>query len=462
MPAAIQDERVRYLNDKSVGPGANVFYWMQASQRTTYNHALEYAASRANELGLPLVVCFGLMDDYPEANERHYAFMLEGLRDVEEGLKERGVKFVVKHGQPKDVAVHYAADAALLVCDRGYLRHQKAWREHVAAHAPCPVVQVESDVVVPVDEVSDKRESGARTIRPRLRRQLDKYLRPLPEVKLEHPSLHLNVVGDIDVSDPAETLRELKLDRSVGKVSAFVGGTRAAYKRFDTFLEEKLSGYQDGRNEPAAGQTSTMSAYLHFGQISPLELALKVREREDIPQADREAYLEELIVRRELSMNFAQFEPLYDHYDIVPEWARKTLADHRADKRYHLFTKEQLEAASTHDPYWNAAQQEMNLTGFMHNRMRMYWGKKILEWTPSPEEAFEATLYLNNKFFLCGRNPNAYANVAWVFGLHDRPWAERPVFGKVRYMTAGGLERKFDIQAYVAKVVGMAGDARLA
>lgn len=215
-PAAVQDERVRPLNDKRIQSGAHVLYWMQASQRVAYNHALEYAAARANALGLPLVVCFGLMDDYPEANERHYAFMLEGLRDVEQSLEERGVKFVVKHGQPKDVAVHYAADAALLVCDRGYLRHQKAWREHVAAHAPCLVVQVESDVVVPVDEVSDKRESGARTIRPRLRRQLDKYLRPLPEVKLEHPSSHLNVVGNIDVGDLAETLRGLKLDRSVG------------------------------------------------------------------------------------------------------------------------------------------------------------------------------------------------------------------------------------------------------
>jgi len=453
--AAVQEERIRVLNDRSVEPGSYVLYWMQASQRVAYNHALEYAALRANELGLPLVVCFGLMDDYPEANERHYAFMLEGLQGVAEDLKRRGVKFIVKHGQPKDVAVHYAADAALLVCDRGYLRHQKAWREHVAAHAPCSVVQVESDVVVPVDEVSDKREVGARTIRPKLRRQLDKYLRPLPEVRLERPSLHLDVAGNLDVGDPYATLKELKLDRSLSKSPIFTGGAHAARGRFDAFLEGKLSGYGEGRNEPAAGQTSTMSAYLHFGQVSPLELALKVRQCEDIPQADREAYLEELIVRRELSMNFAEFEPHYDRYDSLPEWAKKTLADHRADKRHHLYSKEQLEAATTHDPYWNAAQQEMSLTGFMHNRMRMYWGKKILEWTASPEEAFEVTLYLNNKFFLCGRNPNAYANVAWVFGLHDRPWAERPVFGKVRYMTAGGLERKFDIKAYVTKVASI-------
>ena len=450
----IQPSRVQVLNDAPAdSQGRYVLYWMQQSQRAQYNPALEYAAGEANRLKLPLVVGFGLMDDYPEANERHYAFLLEGLRDVGAALRQRGVKFLVRRGAPADVAVELARDAALVVCDRGYLRHQRRWRDDVADRTPRRVVQVEGDVVVPVEAASDKQESGARTLRPKLRKLWDEYLKPLRTVNVEHPSLRLRVSGDVDVSDPDAALAQLKVDRGVRRSPHFRGGSVAAGRLLSEFIAGKLDGYATRRNEPAAGATSTLAAYLHFGQISPLEIALRIRASRRGSEEDRSAYLEELLVRRELAANFVHFCPDYDAWEAVPAWARRTLEEHRSDKRYHLYAAQQLEAAATHDRYWNAAQREMVLTGFMHNYMRMYWGKKVLEWTESPRKAYEITLYLNNKYFLCGRDPNAYANVAWVFGLHDRPWGpRRPVFGTVRYMNDKGLERKFDIEAYVRKV----------
>jgi deoxyribodipyrimidine photo-lyase len=421
---------------------------MQQSQRTRFNHALEFAIEQANALNRPLVVGFGLMDDYPEANERHYAFMLQGLRDVERALRERRIQFVIRRGSPPRVALHLASEAAIVVCDRGYLRHQKRWRDQVADRARCRVVQVESDVVVPVEVASDKHEFAARTIRPKIHRHWKKYVVNLPAGRVRHSSLDLGLSSEIDLSDVSAALAQLKLDRSVKPTDRLGGGAGAARRLLKRFIRHRLAGYEESRNDPSAEATSMMSAYLHFGQISPIEIALEVLKSRAPSQA-RDALLEELIVRRELAVNFVNFHPKYDTYDCLPEWAKKTLVAHRTDKRPYRYTRGQLEAAQTHDRYWNAAQLEMTRTGYMHNYMRMYWGKKILEWTRAPDEAFAVTLYLNNKYFLDGRDPNSYANVAWIFGLHDRPWSRRPIFGTVRYMNAAGLERKFDMDAYV-------------
>jgi deoxyribodipyrimidine photo-lyase len=446
----IDPSRLRALNDRPPREGGKyVLYWMQASQRTRFNHALEHAIERGNELGLPIAVGFGLTDDYPEANARHYAFMLQGLRDVAGGLAKRGIPFVVRHGSPADVAIELSRDAAVIVCDRGYLRHQKQWRDDVADGARCEVVEVESDVVVPVEVASDKHEFAARTLRPRIHRHLAAYLRPVKPIRLKAASNRLRLRGDIDVSDPAKALAKLKLDRSVAPSARFTGGEVAAGVLLKEFTASKLAGYATKRNEPALQHTSTLSAYLHFGQISPLEIALAV-SKSSAPKGDRDAYLEELIVRRELSINFAHFNPRYDDYAGLPEWSRKTLAEYRRDKRPRIYSRQHLERAQTDDRYWNAAQLEMVRTGFMHNYMRMYWGKRFLEWTRTPQQAYEYCIHLNNKYFLCGRDPNAWANVAWIFGLHDRPWGPaRPIFGLVRYMNAAGLERKFDMDAYV-------------
>lgn len=449
--AMIDERRIQILNERPADPaGAYVLYWMQQSQRTRYNHALEAAIGKANQLEKPVVVCFGLMDDYPEANERHYAFLLEGLRDVEVALRDRGIRFIAKHGVPPDAALHYARDACVVVCDRGYLRHQKRWRDAVADGAGVRVVQVESDVVVPVEVASDKHEFAARTIRPKIHRQWEAGLKPLRATIPKRSSLALEIKGDIDVSDPAAALRKLKLDRGVTPSPLYRGGEVEAHRRLDAFIAHRLKGYAEGRNEPVADHSSHMSMHLHFGQISPVELAQRARNAGQ--GADTDSYLEELVVRRELSMNFVHHHPHYDTYECLPDWAKKTLSEHRNDHRPRRYTLEELEAARTGDPYWNAAQMEMRLTGFMQNYMRMYWGKCIIGWTESPEQAYQWAMYLNNKYELDGRDANSYANIAWLFGLHDRPWARRPVFGTVRYMNASGLERKFDIRAYVEKV----------
>jgi deoxyribodipyrimidine photo-lyase len=456
-PSAIHPARIAVLHDippRPAPPARYVLYWMQASQRASHNPALEFAIEQANALRLPLLVCFGLMDDYPEANERHYAFLLQGLRDVESDLEDRGIRFLVKHGPAPAAAIHFANNAAILICDRGYTRHQKQWRDQVAAAVDCRLVQIEGDVILPVETASDHREFAARTIRPKIHRLWKEFLKPLPATKLTHPSISLKDRGDIDVSDPVQAIKKLKLDRSVKESKFFEGGAHAGRKRMKAFIRDHLTGYATGRREPAAARTSTLGAYLHFGNLSSLEIALAVADA-DAPQPDRDAYLEELIVRRELAVNYVHYCSDYDRYTGLPDWARKTLAQHRNDKREHLYTLPQLEAAQTADPYWNAAQNEMTKTGFMQNSMRMYWGKKILEWTSSPEKAFEIALMLNNKYFLCGRDPNAFANVAWLFGLHDRPWARRKIFGTIRYMNAAGLARKFDIDAYVQKIANL-------
>lgn len=421
-----------------------MLYWMQQSQRAEGNHALEYAIEQGNERGWAVVVGFGLTVDYPEANLRHYAFMLQGLRETARALRARGVSFVLRLGSPEEVALELGREAGLVVCDRGYLLHQRRWRERVADAARVRVVEVESDVVVPVEEVSDKAEYAARTIRPKIQRLLEKYLVACPRGRVKARPIEL-------AGEDLEGIEErLKVDRSVGVSKEVVGGSSQANRRLKAFVATKLKGYATGRNEPAAGIVSHMSPYLHFGQISALQIALAVREA-NAPAVDREAFLEELIVRRELGCNFVQFTPGYWKYEAVPAWARRTLKEHVKDRRPAIYSREQLEAAETDDPYWNAAMREMLRTGYMHNYMRMYWGKRVIGWKRDPEEAFEDLLYLNNRYFIDGRDPNAWMNVAWCFGLHDRPWRRRPIYGTVRYMNAAGLERKFDMAAYVAQ-----------
>lgn len=447
----IHPERVQALNDMPNVRGRYVLYWMQQSQRAACNHALQYAVRRADELGLPVVVGFGITQRYPEANERHYAFMLEGLRETGKALAERGIQLVVRKQPPVDAALELASDAAEVIVDRGYLRFQKEWRRRVADRAGRRVVRVESDVVVPVETASGKQEYAARTIRPRIHEQLDRFLVPLEETNPARDSLDVEFDGE-DLADIRSLLDELRLNRDAPPVSHFRGGTAEAERLLAEFIDSKLDRYADGRNEPAADCVSHMSPYLHFGQISPLRVALAVDDARDKGADNVEAYLEELIVRRELSMNYCHYCTDYDAPDGLPEWARQTLAEHADDRRKHTYTMDELERGKTHDPWWNAAQREMVLRGKMHNYMRMYWGKKILEWVPDPRGAFRVALTLNNRYELDGRDGNSFTGVAWCFGKHDRAWSERPVFGKVRYMSAAGLERKFDMEAYVRRV----------
>ena len=448
----IQPSRIQVLNDLNPAKGDFVLYWMQQSQRAEYNHALEYAIEQANTLGLGVVVVFGLTDDYPEANLRHYTFMLEGLQETQAVLAKRGITMVVQKGDPADVALAAGQKASLIVCDRGYLRHQRQWRRKVAQNARCHVVQIESDVVVPVEVASDKAEYAARTIRSKIHRHLNDYLVEFKPAKLKKSFRDTRISG-LDLTDIAAVTGKIPIDKNILPVTdLFAGGTAAAKKKFKEFLRHRFAHYVQNRNQPQTDDVSHMSKYLHFGQISPLYLALQALKTEKRFSKAREAFIEELIVRRELAINFVYYTPDYDSYACLPGWAKKTLAEHKNDRREYLYSRGELENCRTHDEYWNAAMREMKSTGFMHNYMRMYWGKKILEWSQTPEQAFKAALAINNKYFLDGRDANSYAGVAWIFGMHDRAWFERPIFGKIRYMAASGLERKCDIQAYVAKV----------
>jgi deoxyribodipyrimidine photo-lyase len=451
----IATERVCRLNSlPEDSEQSYVLYWMQGSQRAQDNAALEYAAHRANELRLPLVTVFGLFEKFPEANARSFLFLLEGLADIEASLRKRRVLFHVERGRPDEIALKYAKRAALVVCDRAYLRPQKEWRRKLASEVGVSCIEVEGDVIVPVRYASDKREFAARTIRPKIQRGLAKFLKPVPCFELEKSALKINLPNCFEVEDPQSALRKLSVDTTVPTVSQFFkGGTTEAKKRFSTFLSERLGRYVENRSKPETDDVSRMSVYLHYGQISPNYLALEVSKYRDKHPEAVDAYLEELAVRRELGINFVEYEPHYDAVEkYLPEWCLKTLKTHIKDKREHTYSIRELEQAETHDPYWNSAMREAIATGFMHNYLRMYWGKKILEWSTRPSVAYDSMIKIMNRWFLDGRDPLSYSNVGWIFGLHDRPWGERPIYGTVRCMMASGLERKCDMEAYEKKV----------
>jgi deoxyribodipyrimidine photo-lyase len=323
------------------------------------------------------------------------------------------------------------------------------------------VEQVEGDVVVPVETVTDKAEYAARTIRPKIHEHLETFLSLPASPTVQHSADELDVEPGLPLDDVASVTQRLDLDRRVPPVSGlYEGGRSVAVRCLDSFLDDAFAGYDDKRNQPETSAVSHMSKYLHFGHISPVWLAQRIRDA-DAPEGDQDAYIEELVVRRELAMNHVHFRPdTYDTLACLPDWASTTLAEHADDEREYVYSQADLKQGETHDPYWNAAMKEMRATGYMHNYMRMYWGKKILEWSPDPQTAFDRALTLNNRYFLDGRDPNSYANVAWLFGLHDRAWKERPVYGKTRYMSKGGLERKSDPDAYVEKVDRLAAQAQ--
>ncbi|MCX7624931.1 MAG: deoxyribodipyrimidine photo-lyase [Candidatus Sumerlaeaceae bacterium] len=448
---SIESTRIHHLNNLPLRHGKYVLYWMQQSQRLHWNHALAYAIEQANELGLPVLICFGITPRFPEANRRHYRFMFDGLVEIAREAPSRGLGFVARVGSPEHVCAELAADAAITIVDAGYLRIQRQWRYALARCISCPLVEVESDVVVPVRVASPKEEFMAATLRPKIHSILAQYLNPMiepiPKRKFSEcvPDLRLTTGEQLE-----SVFEKLDVDNSVQPVEGTHGGTRNALRLLDDFIEHKLEHYATRRSDPTASYTSGLSPYLHFGQISPLFVAWCITKQP--PSNSTEAFLEELIIRRELAINFVFYNPNYDLFEGLPHWAQQTLENHIKDPRPYCYSLETFERAETHDPVWNACQLELVHCGTMHNYMRMYWGKKILEWTSRPERAFEIAIYLNNKYQLDGRDPNSFAGVAWCFGKHDRPWAERPIFGNVRYMNEAGLRRKFPVHKYIERV----------
>lgn len=452
--AMVLKGRVRKLNSFEIKYVNYILYWMQSSQRTNYNLALNYAISEANKLNKPLMIFFGFTPNYPKANLRHYKFMLEGLREVYDSLEEIGVKMVVLKGSPENGVIRLAGNACLIVLDKGYLRKIRQWHKYVAERVKVPLIQVEDNVVVPVGEVSVREEYSAATIRPKILKKIQSYLfEPIEYLPLKN-SLGLEF-HSLDLKEDMEFSADPNIDKSVKPVRYFKGGSKEAEKHLQKFIENKLSDYPEHRNDPNYDCLSNLSPYLHFGQISPVYITMRIL---DVPvsKVAKDAYLEELIVRRELAINYVNYNRNYDSFEGLPDWAKLTLISHRRDWRSYNYSLEELENSETHDIYWNAAQDEMRITGKMHGYMRMYWGKKIIEWTDDPETAFEISSYLNDKYELDGRDPNSYAGVAWCFGKHDRPWKERPIFGTVRYMNSDGLRRKFDADKYVQKIKNLA------
>ena len=447
----IQEDRIAYLNDKEEQKGDYVIYWMQSSQRVSYNQALETTIRIANKRSLPVLVYFEITEKYPDANLRHYFFMMEGLQEVIEELEKIGIKMIVNY-PPDDRSAdlsELAQDAVMVVTDCGYLNFQTEWRERYAQDLPCLLIQVESDVVVPVESVSPKEEFSAGTFRPKINRLLANYLQPMEMTVPEKSSSNFNITS-FSINNLESAVKKLSIDTSVPPSPVFHGGTSNAEELLQQFINEKIYRFESMRNNPSEDYLSHMSPYLHFGQISPLYIAIRLKS--EAPAEAYRVYLEELIVRRELAINYVYYNVNYDQFKGLPRWAKSTLEKHQHDTRKITYSIAELEHALTHDSYWNAAQQEMVITGKMHGYMRMYWGKKILEWSPAPQEAFQMCIYLNNKYELDGRDPNGYAGIAWCFGKHDRAWKERPIFGKVRFMNDSGLKRKFDMEKYIQKV----------
>ena len=456
----IEDTRIRALNDRPVQEKASyVLYWMGLSQRAAFNPALEHAVDEANARKLPVLVCYGIAEDFPEVNARHWSFLLEGLAEIGPALTKRGIGFVARREPPVEAALRYAADAALVVCDRTYPKAARAYYAEVAERAPCRVVQVEGDVVVPVETASPKHEYAARTLRPKLGRLMPEYLKPLEPRRVQHKADKLTVESTLDLSDIPRLVASLKADQGVRPVKRFRGGASQAEARLREYLGGPFGHYATVRGRPESGAASHMSPYLHYGHISPVALVLAVQGSNKGDAEDKAAFVEEVVVRRELAVNHIHYEERFDDYACVPDWARKTLDAHRTDERPHLYTREQFDQGLTHDRYWNAAMLEMRETGYMHNHMRMYWGKKIVQWSASPEEAWDIALRLNNRYFIDGRDANSYTNIGWLFGLHDRPWGPQPVFGNVRSMSEASL-KKFDADAYVTEVERLAAAER--
>ena len=444
----MNQQRVRRIQDGNLQPGP-VVYWLSRDQRADDNWALLHAQQQALARQAPLSVVFTLAPEFLSAQPRHYRFMLTGLQETRRQLAAKNIPLVVLSGDPVTELAQYLRrqPCSLLVTDFDPLKTKQAWKRALQSVVAVPIEEVDAHNVVPCWVASNKQEFGAYTLRPKLRRLLADFTEPYPEL-LRHP-----------FGDAAEVDMAVKLIAAptpgVPDYPELAPGAVAGQRRLRSFLREKLAAYGDSRNDPSLDGQSGLSPYLHFGQLSAQRVFLEVLQASPLGQS-QESFLEELIVRRDLADNFCHYNPNYDNSKGFPAWAQETLKQHYADRRSYLYDAAALAAAHTHDPAWNAAQRQLVETGKMHGYMRMYWAKKILEWTSNPDAALATAIELNNHYSLDGRDPNGYAGIAWsIGGVHDRPWGERNIFGKIRYMNAAGLRRKFNnLDAYIRRFGG--------
>ena len=454
---AKHDPRVTIRRDGPPDPrGKCVVYWMQRAQRGIDNHAVNLAVAVANELGLPLAVYFAAISNFPRANLRHYAFLQQGLPDIEYDLAERNITFIMRRAPHEShERLFHDVQAAIVIGDENHMREPERWRRRLAQTLGIPFWTVDADVVIP-SKLIEKAQYGAYTIRPRLYRLLPDYLVPYENPRAQYAwKRPANFRADSVHEDITAGWPDL--DRSVQPVDAWHGGTQAALKRLKHFTSNLLANYDTNRNKPEMDGTSAMSPYLHYGHLGPQTIALAVQAAAVVnPKlvSAKDSYFNELIAWRELAVNFVKYCPdTYDTAESAENWAKLSIAEHARDEREHLYPLDQLERAETYDDLWNASQIQMVETGWMHNVMRMYWAKKILEWTPDIATAVRYAIYLNDKYQMDGRDPNGYAGIAWsMLGKFDRPWFDRPIFGKIRYMSGASTGRKFDSKLYMRQM----------
>lgn len=421
--------RIRSLSSKPYNSGP-VVYWMSRDQRINYNWALHQAIQVANVNNTTLSVIFSFNSKLLIKPSRHYIFMLNGLSLLSKELNKLGINFEFIPQSPETGIPEYLSkmEAGYLISDFSPLKNKKHWNSKILEKISIPFDEVDTHNIVPVWVTSTKQEFAARTIRPKIQKQLPMFLDDFILPKLKNQSTKLNY---------------FKFDQA----PELPTGEKAASQVLNNFITSKLAEYDHARNNPTLDGQSNLSPYLHFGQISAQQIAKEVKGKKGF-----EPYLEELIIRKELSDNYCFYNENYDNILGAPEWATKELDLHSKDIREFTYTYKEFELAKTHDSLWNAAQLEMVRTGKMHGYMRMYWAKKILEWSKTPQEALKIAIRLNDKYEIDGRDPNGYTGIMWsIAGLHDRPWFKKPIFGMIRYMNRSGCEKKFDVDAYVTK-----------
>jgi deoxyribodipyrimidine photo-lyase len=442
----IDERRWHPRNEKPFGHGP-VVYWMQRDQRVVDNWALLYAQAVAHTRSVPLYVMFNLVPVFGQTTARHYDFMLRGLAETECRLRDFGLPFFLTEGTPTEMlpAFVQAHRIGEVVTDQNPLGFANAWRTAVGEKIPVRLTEVDAHNIVPVWSASPKAEFAAYTFRPKITNLLPEFLTEFPKLQKQ------SKVKLPPATDWTAVRGRVKTDERVPAVTWITPGAAAANKALIRFVIERLRGYATRRNDPNASAQSDLSPYLHFGQLSAQRVALAVRQSK-ASKVDRDAYLEELIVRRELSDNFCFYTPYYDRLEGAHAWAQQTLAKHRADQREYNYTRDQFENGETHDELWNAMQEQLIQTGKLHGWCRMYWAKKILEWCADPQTAINHALYLNDRYELDGNDPNGVVGVMWsIAGVHDRAWSERPIFGQIRYMNLAGAKRKFDVKAYIQR-----------
>jgi deoxyribodipyrimidine photo-lyase len=453
--------RTRQLNTAQYEQG-DVVYYPVRDLRVRDNYALLYARELAEQNNTTLRVVFVLYPEYIEARARQYKFMFEGLEEFEADLAALGIVFELRYGDDTEQIQKLIQEGiGAIVTDFSPLRRNQEWKQEYAPKCAVPLYEVDAHNVIPPWVTSPKQEFAAYTIRPKVYRLLDEYLIEIPEVQKQKP-----VSNIVPSTDWGEVRAKYGIGDEAGdevKEIGLRGGAAPAEKVLHNFIVHRLPGYATGRNDPNQDAQSNLSPYITFGFISRTHIALAIcsavrKSATDIIDAHKNgsagsesaaAFLEELIVRSELAENFCFYNNNYDNVLSFHEWSQKTHVKHAGDARDYIYTLAEFETATTHDTLWNAAQNQMLRTGKMHGFMRMYWAKKVFEWTESAEVAMSTLVYLNDTYSLDGRDPNGYAGIAWsVGGVHDRAWFERMVFGQIRYMNYNGCKRKFDVKAY--------------